>query len=186
MDAEPKLLVRVRGKLRARHYSYRTEQQYLAWIRRFILHYGKRHPRDMSAPEVEAFLTHLAVDRQVSASTQNQALSAILFLYRQVLGIELPWLENIVRAKRPVRLPMVLSPLEVERLLIHLDGVYALVARLLYGSGLRLLEALRLRVKDIDFEYTQITVRDGKRQGPRHRPGGKHGAAAPDTAARRS
>jgi site-specific recombinase XerD len=162
MDAKPKLLVQVRHKLRTRHYSYRTEQQYVAWIRRLILHYDKRHPREISGSEVEAFLTHLAVERRVSASTQNQALVAILFLYRQVLEIELPWLENVVRARSPTRLPTVLSRTEVATLLSHTDGVFRLVAQLLYGSGLRLMEALRLRVKDLDFEYAQILVRDGK------------------------
>jgi integron integrase len=162
MDAKPKLLEQVRDKLRALHYSYRTERQYLDWIRRFILHNEKRHPAQMSAPEVEAFLTHLAVDGNVSASTQNQALSAILFLYRRVLEIELPWIENVVRARVPVRVPVVLPHREVQALLAQLDGDFHLVAQLLYGSGLRLMEALRLRVKDVDFEYSQIVVRDGK------------------------
>lgn len=162
MDAKPKLLEQVRAKLRALHYSYRTERQYLDWIRRFILHNEKRHPAQMSAPEVEAFLTHLAVDGNVAASTQNQALSAILFLYRRVLEIELPWIENVVRARVPVRVPVVLPPREVQALLAQLDGDFHLVAQLLYGSGLRLMEALRLRVKDVDFEYSQIIVRDGK------------------------
>jgi integron integrase len=162
MDAKPKLLSQVRNKLRARHYSYRTEQSYVAWIRRFILHYDKRHPRQITGSEVESFLTHLAVDRRVSASTQNQALSAILFLYRQVLEVDLPWLENVVRARRPARLPTVLPPQEVAALIAHMDGPFALIAQLLYGSGLRLTEALRLRVKDVDFAYAQIVVRDGK------------------------
>jgi integron integrase len=167
MDTKPKLLDVVRDRIRAKHYSYRTEQQYLAWIRRFILYNGKRHPRDMSAPEVERFLTHLAVDRQVSASTQNQALAAVLFLYRDVLEIELPWLENIVRARMPQRVPVVLPRREVQALLADLDGQFHLVTQLLYGSGLRLMEALRLRVKDIDFEYSQLVVRDGKGQKDR-------------------
>jgi site-specific recombinase XerD len=162
MDANPKLLVLVRNKLRAKHHSYRTEQQYLAWIRSFILYHGKRHPRETSAAEVEHFLTHLAVNRNVSASTQNQALSAILFLYRQVLEIELPWLANITRARKPARLPVVLSHQQVQSLLNHVDGRFRLVIQVLYGCGLRLMEALRLRVKDIDFEYSQIIVRDGK------------------------
>jgi site-specific recombinase XerD len=162
MDANPKLLVLVRNKLRAKHYSYRTELQYLAWIRNFILYHGKRHPREMSAAEVQHFLTHLAVNRNVSASTQNQALSAILFLYRQVLEIELPWLANITRARKPARLPVVLSHQQVQSLLNHVDGRFRLVIQVLYGCGLRLMEALRLRVKDIDFEYSQIIVRDGK------------------------
>lgn len=162
MEAKPKLLDQVRDKLRSRHYSYRTEQQYVAWIRRFIMHHGKRHPRVMSGREVEQFLTYLAVDRKVSASTQNQALAAILFLYRQVLEVELPWLENIVRAKRPVRLPVVLSAKDVAAVLDQLDGQFRLIGQLLYGGGLRLMETLRLRIKDIDFDYLQITVRDGK------------------------
>ena len=162
MDARPRLLEQVRDKLRLKHYSYRTEQQYLGWIRRFILHHGKRHPRDMSAPEIEQFLSHLATERQVSASTQNQALSAILFLYREVLHIELPWLENMVHARRISRIPVVLSTEEVTALLCHIDGTFRIIAQLMYGSGLRLMEALRLRVKDIDFGYSQIVVRDGK------------------------
>ena len=167
MDAKPKLLDVVRDRIRAKHYSYRTEQQYLAWIRRFILYNDKRHPRDMSAPEIERFLTHLAVERRVSASTQNQALAAVLFLYRDVLEIELPWLQNIVRARMPQRVPVVLPRREVQALLAELDGQFHLVAQLLYGSGLRLMEALRLRVKDIDFEYSQLVVRDGKGQKDR-------------------
>lgn len=162
MEAKLKLLDLVREKLRAKHYSYRTEQQYLAWIRRFIVHHGKRHSREMAAPEIEQFLSFLAVNQNVAASTQNQALSAILFLYRHVLALDLPWLDNIVRAQAPVRLPVVLSRQEVQSLLLHLDGQYHLIAQLLYGSGLRLMEALRLRVKDVDFEYSQIVVRDGK------------------------
>jgi len=162
MEAKPKLLDLARDKLRARHYSYRTEQQYLGWIRRFIIHHGKKHPVDMSGPEVEQFLTHLAVNRQVSASTQNQALAAILFLYRHVLDIELPWLENVVRARTPVRVPVVLPRQEVQALLVHLDGQFHLIGQLMYGSGLRLMETLRLRVKDVDFEYSQVVVRDGK------------------------
>jgi integron integrase len=167
MEAKPKLLDVVRDKIRAKHYSYRTEQQYIAWIRRFILYNDKRHPRDLGAPEVERYLTHLAVERGVSASTQNQALAAMLFLYRHVLEIELPWLDNVVRARMPERIPVVLSRREVQALLAELDGQVHLVAQLLYGSGLRLMEALRLRVKDVDFEYSQIVVRDGKGQKDR-------------------
>lgn len=162
MESRPKLLDSVRERLRLAHYSYRTEQQYVQWIRRFILFHGKRHPAELSAEEVERFLTHLAVDRKVSASTQNQALSSLLFLYRRVLGIELPWLENITRAKRPARLPVVLSQDEVRTLLASMQGPTRLMASLMYGSGLRLMETLRLRVKDVDFEYSQIVVRDGK------------------------
>jgi integrase len=162
MDAKSKLLVVVRDKMRARHFSYRTERAYLAWIRRFILHYGKRHPTEMGAAEVENFLTHLAVERRVSASTQNQALGAILFLYRHGLETELPWLENVVRARKSVHVPVVLPKRDVQRLLAELEPPVQLIAQLLYGSGLRLMEALRLRVKDIDFEYSQVVVRDGK------------------------
>jgi integron integrase len=158
----PRLLDQVRDRIRRLRYSHRTEKTYVQWIRRFILFHGKRHPREMGAAEVEAYLTHLAVKRQVSASTQNQALSAILFLYRQVLEIELPWMENIVRAKRPKHLPVVLTRGEVSAVLGHLREPFWLMASLLYGSGLRLTECLRLRVKDVDFEYRQITVRNGK------------------------
>ena len=162
MDAKPKLLDVVRDKMRARHFSYRTEQAYVGWIRRFILYHNKRHPTEMGAPEVEAFLTHLAVERHVSASTQNQALGAILFLYRNALELELPWLANVVRARKPVHVPVVLPRREVQALISQLESPFQLIAQLLYGSGLRLSEALRLRVKDIDFEYSQIVVRDGK------------------------
>ena len=156
MDAKPKLLDLVRDKLRAKHYSYRTEQQYLGWIRRFILHHNKRHPAEMGGAEVEDFLTHLAVKTGVSASTQNQALSAILFLYRQTLDIDLPWLNNVIRAQTPVRIPVVLSRREVQALLDHLDGQFHLIGQLLYGCGLRLMEGLRLRIKDVDFEYSRL------------------------------
>jgi integron integrase len=162
MDAKPKLLATVRDKLRARHFSLRTEQAYVAWIRRFILHHDKRHPKDMGAAEVEGFLTHLAAEQRVSASTQNQALSAILFLYRHVLEVDLPWLENVVRARKSEHVPVVLPRREVQALIAELEPPFQLIAQLLYGSGLRLLEALRLRVKDIDFSYAQIVVRDGK------------------------
>jgi integron integrase len=157
-----RLLDRTRQTLRRQHYSLRTEYAYLAWIRRFILFHQKRHPRTMGAPEIEAFLTHLAVDQNVAAPTQNQALSAILFLYRHILGTEIPFpLEN-VRARRPRRIPTVLSRDEVQRLLAGLSGTHLLLPRLLYGSGLRLMECLRLRVKDVDFDLRQITVHDGK------------------------
>jgi len=162
MEAAPKLLDRVRERIRAKHYSLRTERAYLDWIRRFILFNDKAHPADMSAPEVERFLTHLAVDGRVAAPTQNQALAAILFLYRDVLELDLPWIGNVVRARMPVRVPVVLSRAEVQRLLDELEGELHLIAQVLYGSGLRLMEALRLRVKDLDFEYSQIVVRDGK------------------------
>ena len=158
----PKLLDQVRDLIRTKHYSIRTENQYLQWIRRFILFHGKRHPRDMGAPEVEAFLSHLAVSRDVAASTQNQALSALLFLYREVLGIDLPWLDNVTRAKRPQRLPVVLSRDEVRAVLDRMSGVYGLMASLLYGTGMRLMECVRLRVKDVDFARGEILIRDGK------------------------
>jgi integron integrase len=158
----PRLLPRVRERLRTLHYSYRTEQVYIDWIRRFIHFHGMKHPQSMGAAEVEAFLTHLAAQRNVSASTQSQALSALLFLYRKVLGVELPWLENLTRARKPRRLPVVLSVQETRAVLAQLEGVYRIIAGLLYGSGLRLMEALRLRVKDIEFEYRQVVVRDGK------------------------
>ncbi|MGQ0652727.1 MAG: integron integrase [Betaproteobacteria bacterium] len=160
--AQPRLLDQVRERLRVKHYSLRTEEAYLHWIRRFIFFHGKRHPRELGGPQVEAFLSHLASVGQVAASTQNQALSAVLFLYREVLGVELPWLEGIVRAKRPARLPMVLTESEVRSLLARLDGVRGLVVSLLYSSGMRLLEGLRLRVKDVEFERREIVVRDGK------------------------
>ena len=167
MDAKPRLVDVVRERLRAKHYSHRTEQQYVEWIRRFILFNNKRHPRDLGAPDVERFLTHLAVERRVAASTQNQALAAILFLYREVLETELPWLANVVRARMPQRVPVVLPRRAVQDLLAELDGQFHLIAQLLYGSGLRLMEALRLRVKDVDFAYAQIVVRDGKGQKDR-------------------
>ncbi|MGA8260028.1 MAG: integron integrase [Arenicellales bacterium] len=158
----PRLLEQVRRELRTRHYSFRTEKSYTGWIKRFILFHRKRHPRDMGGPEVEAFLSHLAVDRNVAAATQNQALNAILFLYREVLGIDLPWLANVRRAKKPRRLPTVLTRDEVRAVLAQLDGTPWMIASLLYGAGLRLTECLRLRVKDVDFAMRTITVRDGK------------------------
>ena len=158
----PKLLDQVVAKIRFKHYSRRTEQSYSHWIKRFILFHGKRHPKDMGAPEIEAFLSALATDLNVSASTQNLALSSILFLYKEVLELDLPWLDNIVHAKKPQRLPTVLSEAEVKRLLACMEGMPGLVARLLYGTGMRLLEGLKLRVKDIDFDRGEILVRDGK------------------------
>jgi len=139
MSPAPRLLDQVRGAARVRHLSYRTEQAYVAWVRRFILFHGKQHPAGMGRPEVEAFLTYLARDRDVAAATQNQALSALLFLYQQVLGQELPWLDGVVRARRPKRLPVVLSRQEVRAVLGHLRGDHWLVAGLLHGSGTRLL-----------------------------------------------
>jgi integron integrase len=159
---KPKLLEEVRRRLRVKHYSLRTEAAYIGWIKRFVMANGRRHPRDMGVVELEAFLSMLAVQGQVAASTQNQALSALLFLYREVLSIDLPWMENVVRAKRPRRLPVVLSRGEVQALLVHLDGRPWVLASLLYGTGMRLMEVLRLRVKDVDFARNEITVRDGK------------------------
>ncbi len=161
-DAKPKLLDAIRQALRFKHYSIRTEQAYVDWSRRFILHHGRRHPREMGAEEIRAFLTHLAVEGQVAASTQNQALSALLFLYKEVLEIDLPWVGDIERAKKPHRVPVVLTRDEARAVLDGLSGQYRLMGDLLYGAGLRLMECLRLRVKDIDFGYWQITVRDGK------------------------
>lgn len=158
----PRLLEEVRTRLRLKHYSLRTEQAYLYWIRRYIRASGRRHPRELDGVAIEAFLSLLATRDHVAASTQNQALSALLFLYREVLGIKLPWMEDVVRAKRPRRLPVVLSKGEVARLLRELAGREWLMASLLYGSGLRLMECLRLRVKDVDFARNEITVRSGK------------------------
>ncbi|WP_294636156.1 integron integrase [uncultured Aquabacterium sp.] len=158
----PKLIDQLRERLRTLHYSLRTEDVYVDWVRRFILFNGRRHPRDMGAPEVEAFLTHLAVERKVSASTQNQARAAIIFLYREVLAIELPWLQSVVSAKKTVRLPVVLTEREVRDVLLQLQGTTWLIASLLYGTGMRLLEGLRLRVKDVDFERREVIVREGK------------------------
>jgi integron integrase len=158
----PKLLDQVRERIRVKHYSLRTEDAYLHWIRRFIFFHGKRHPRHMGGPEVEAFLSNLATAGQVAPSTQNQALSALLFLYREVLELELPWLDGVVRAKRSQHVPVVLTENEVRALLARLDGTKWLAACLLYSTGMRLLEGLRLRVKDVDFERREITVRDGK------------------------
>lgn len=158
----PKLLDQVRDKIRVKHYSIRTETQYLQWIKRFIFFHGKRHPRDLGAVEVEAFLSHLATEGNVSASTQNQALSALLFLYREVLGVVLPWMDTMVRAKKPQRLPVVLNRSEIALVMERMEGTYSLMARLLYGTGMRLMECCRLRVKDIDFGQREILIREGK------------------------
>jgi integron integrase len=158
----PKLLDQVRFRIRAKHYSIRTESAYVDWIKRFIIFNGKRHPCEMDAAEVEAFLTSLAVDRKVAASTQNQALAAILFLYREVLGQKLEWLDGVTRAKKPRRLPVVLSREEVDSVLDLMRGRTGLVARLLYGTGMRLMEAVRLRVKDVDLRRREIVIREGK------------------------
>src|SRR6266446_3703331 len=160
--AKPRLLDRVRTALRSRHYSRRTEGAYVAWIRRYILFHGKRHPMEMGAPEITRFLSFLAVDGKVAASTQNQALSALLFLYREVLELDVPWLDGLVRAKRPERLPVVLTREEVRAVIQRLEGVLRLMAYLLYGAGLRVLECCRLRVQDVDFATNQIVVRGGK------------------------
>lgn len=159
---QPKLLDQVIARLRVKHYSLRTEKSYVDWIKRYIFHHGKRHPKDMGAAEVESFLSHLAVARNVSASTQNQAKSALLFLYKEVLGLDLPWLDNVTQAKTPKRMPVVLTQSEVQALLTRLDGTLWLIASLLYGSGLRVMECLRLRVKDVDLSRREILVREGK------------------------
>lgn len=151
-----------RERMRTRHLALRTVQTYLQWMRRYVKFHNRRHPRDMGPAEVEAFLTHLAADAKVGASTQNQALQALLFLYRQVLGMELPWLDNVTRARRAKRLRVVLSAAEVRSVLSHIDGTSWLIASLLYGSGLRLMEAHRLRVKDLLLERGEIIVRDAK------------------------
>ncbi|MEX2384261.1 MAG: integron integrase, partial [Thermoanaerobaculia bacterium] len=161
-SGQPRLLDRVRYAIRARHYSLRTEEAYVAWVRRFILFHGKRHPMEMGESEINAFVTHLAVEGPVSASTQTQALSALLFLYRHVLQKPLPALDTVIRAKRPGRLPTVLTRAEVRAILGRMYGTPRLVATLLYGTGMRLLECLRLRVKDIEFGNNQIVVRDAK------------------------
>lgn len=159
---KPKLLDQVRAAMRTLHYSLRTEQSYIRWIRFYIRWHGLKHPKDMGAAEVESFLSMLANARDVAASTQNQALAALLFLYKRVLGIELPWLDGLTRAKKPARLPVVLTQAEVAGLLRHVDGLTGFIIRLLYGTGMRLMEALRLRVKDIDFGARLILVRGGK------------------------
>ena len=158
----PRLLDQLRETIRRLHYSRRTEEAYAHWIKRFIYFSGRRHPAVLGAAEVTAFLNHLARERNVAAATQNQALSALVFLYREVLGSALPWLDELERVRRPARVPTVLSPGEVERLLAAMRGTKWLMASLLYGAGLRLRECLRLRVKDVDFAYRQIVVRDGK------------------------
>jgi integron integrase len=167
-DRQPaRLLDQVRELIRIRHYSIRTEQAYLQWIKRFILFNDKRHPRQLGADDVTAFLSDLAIRKNVAASTQNQALNAILFLYRDVLKCTLPWLDDVQRAKKPQRLPVVLTRDEVRAVLAQMEGTTWLMAALVYGGGLRLLECLRLRVKDIDFQYRQLTIRDAKGQKDR-------------------
>ena len=159
---KPRLLDQVRNKIRFKHYSIRTEQAYVDWIRRYILFHDKRHPAELGATEVEVFLTSLATVGRVAASTQNQALSALLFLYREVLETQLPWMDNIQRAKRSQKLPVVLTSNEVRVLLARMEGLDWLMASLLYGTGMRLMECVRLRVKDLDFEMKQIGIRCGK------------------------
>ena len=161
-ERKPKLLDRLREALRSRHYSRRTEQAYCLWTKRFVYFHNLSNPAEMAEPEINAFLTHLAVKEKVSASTQNQALSALLFLYRHVLGRPIGDLGEVIRARKPNRLPVVMTRDEVKAVLGHLTGDKWLMASLLYGSGLRLMECLRLRVQDIDFSRNEITVRDGK------------------------
>ena len=163
-----KLLDLYREALRVRHYSYRTEETYVSWVRQFILYHNKRHPREMSVEEINAFITHLVHKRKVSASTQNQALSSILFLYRNVLDLQLD--ENALiplRPAKPKRVPIVLSPAEAKKVIAHTQGLYRIMAQIMYGSGLRLMEVMRLRVKDLDFDNRQIIVRDGKGENDR-------------------
>ena len=152
----------MRERIRLRHYSLRTEKSYCDWVRRFIRFHGMRHPRTLGAQHVTAFLSSLANRRNVSASTQNQALAAVLFLYREVLGVQLPWLNEVTRAKRPRRLPVVLTRAEVHAIVAEMEGTHALIAKLMYGSGMRLMECLRLRVKDVELTRREIVVRQGK------------------------
>ena len=158
----PRLIDRVHEIIRRKHYSIRMERAYVDWIKRFILYHDKRHPAEFGGTAVEAFLTWLAVERDVAASTQNQAQCALLFLYQEVLGVDVPWLDDVERARQPIKLPVVLTVDEVVRILEHLKGTHRLIGRLIYGTGLRVLEALRLRVKDVDFQRREIFVRDGK------------------------
>lgn len=160
---EPKLLDQVRNLIRTKHYSIRTEEAYVGWIRKFILFHGKRHPKEMGENQISAFLTHLAVNRDVAASTQNQAFNALLFLYRKVLGMEFGTLDNVERAKKPRKLPVVFTKEEIREIINQLDGYKWIMAQLMYGSGLRVMECVRLRVKDIDFGYRQILIRNGSK-----------------------
>jgi site-specific recombinase XerD len=159
---ETKLSDRIREVIRMKHYSLRTEKTYISWIKRYMLFHHMRHPREMNTPDIEAFLSHLAMNRKVSSSTQNQAFNAILFLYRDVLCIDLKGPIDSVRAKRPVHIPTVLSHEEALRVIGYMSGTHRLMAQLLYGSGLRLMECVRLRVKDVDFAMHTITIQDGK------------------------
>lgn len=162
VNDKPRLLDQVRNIIRCKHYSIRTEQSYIDWIRRYILYHNKQHPKDLGERHISDFLTHLAVDRRVASSTQNQALCAIVFLYKSVLGSEPGDFKDMIRAKRPERLPVVFTTDEVKQILLQLDGPRWLMGQLLYGAGLRVMECMRLRVKDVDFGYRQIVVRDGK------------------------
>jgi len=159
---QPRLLDQLRDRIRLKHYSIRTEEVYVDWVKRFIWFHDKRHPQQMGKLELEAFLTHLAVKGKVAASTQNQAKSALLFLYREVLGVDLPWLENVEQAKAPKRLPVVLTPEETKAVLAKMSGTHSLMGRLLYGGGMRLMECVRLRVKDVEFARCEIIIREGK------------------------
>ena len=167
MADPPRLIVQVRDRIRARHLSYRTEKTYLCWIRRFIFFHKMRHPREMGGPVVEEFLTSLAVDNKVAASTQNQALAALLFLYRDALEVDLPWMSSVIRAKRPQHLPVVLTRAEVQRILARLRGTEWLVASMLYGAGMRVVECLQLRVKDLELARRELVIRDAKGQKDR-------------------
>jgi integron integrase len=158
----PRLLDVLRERIRVRHYSRRTEVSYVDWVRRYIRFHGRKHPRDLAGGDVVAFLSSLAVERQVAASTQNQALAALLFLYRNVLEVDLPWLDDVVRAKRPRRLPVVLTRAEVHAVIERMEGMHALMARLMYGTGMRLSECLQLRVKDLELARREVVVRQGK------------------------
>lgn len=160
--SKPRLLDQVRNVIRSKHYSIRTEQTYIDWIKRFIYYHDRQHPKDLDTNHISAFLTYLAVHRKVASSTQNQALCALVFLYKEVIKKDIGQLDNLVRAKRPSKLPVVFTRDEVRKILLQLEGVQWLMGQLLYGAGLRLMECLRLRVKDVDFGYKQIVVRDGK------------------------
>jgi integron integrase len=161
-EGKPRLLDQVRDVIRCKHYSIRTEQSYVDWIKRFIYFHNKQHPKDMGETHISAFLTHLAVDRKVASSTQNQALCALVFLYRDVIKKEVGEFENLIRAKKPPKLPVVFTREEVKQILLQLEGIHWLMGQLLYGAGLRIMECVRLRIKDVDFGYGQIVVRDGK------------------------
>jgi site-specific recombinase XerD len=166
-EGKPRLLDQVRGIIRCKHYSIRTEQSYVDWIKRYIYFHNEKHPKDLGEEHISAFLTHLAVKGKVASSTQNQALCALVFLYRHVLNKEIGEFENLIRAKKPHKLPVVFTREEVKEILLQLDGVHWLMGQLLYGAGLRIMECVRLRIKDVDFGYGQIVVRNGKGQKDR-------------------